>query len=117
MVTIVVILLLAVVGVCVWGYEKFKQDSFIAKAIDGADVNSNFLSEECQKVIDQLKKRVGIKLNRYGNYLLLPDGQKVGYVGKNTLEVFQRKSELNFEPTPTEWKVLKGVVEKLYSDL
>lgn len=117
MVTIVVILLFAVVGVVIWGYEKFKQDSYIAKAIDGVEGNSNFMTEDCQKVIDQLKTRAGIKLNRYGNYLLLPDGQKIGFVGGKGMEIFQRYSDLKFEPTPTEWKILQGVVNKLFSDL
>lgn len=117
MVTIVVILLLAVIGVIVFAYEKFKQDSYIAKAIDGVEGNSNFMTEDCQKVIDQLKARTGIKLNRYGNYLQLPDGQKVAYTAGKDLEFFQRHSHLNFEPTPTEWKILRGVITKLYSGL
>jgi hypothetical protein len=116
MVTILLLLGFAVVGALIWGYEKFKQDSYIAKAIDGFDGNSNFVTEECEAVLAQLRKRVGIKFNRYGNYLLLPDGQKIGVV-VGSMESFQRYSDLNFGPTPTEWKILKGVVAKLYSDL
>ena len=116
MLTFIVILLLGVVFLCIWGYDKYKQENFIAKAIDGTGLNSNFITRECQEVINVLKVRTGIKLNMYGNYLLLPDGQKLSFVTGN-IQLFQRYSELSFEPSPIEWKILIGIVKKLYSNL
>lgn len=116
MVTIILILLFALIGVAIWGYEKFKQDSFIAKAVDGVKIDGNFITDDSQAVIDALREPKKLKLERYTNTVILPDGQKISYV-TDTPANFQKYSKLNFEPTKREWEILRGVVKKLYSTL
>ena len=61
-------------------------------------------------IINTLVSKVGLRYNRYNNTLLLPDKQEVCLMTGN-LDLFKTKSELNFEPTPLEWKVLMRVVK------
>jgi hypothetical protein len=116
MVTIVLILLVAVIGVGIWGYEKYKEQSFIAASIDGNAPSPNFITEESQTVIDALKEPKKLKLERYSNCIVLPDGQKISYM-TDTLVNFQKFSKLSFEPTRKEWEILRGIVKKLYSHI
>jgi hypothetical protein len=116
MITVVLLLLFAVIGVLIWGYEKYKKQNFIAKAIDGSGVSGNFLTEEAQGLITLLKQPGQLRLERYTNTIRFPDGQRLSY-RTDDFSKFKNDSNLNFEPTPTEWEVLKGVVKKLYSSL
>jgi len=116
MVTVVLILLVAFIGVALWGYEKYKEQSFIAACIDGNAPSPNFITEESQAVIDVLKQPQKLKLERYTKTIILPDGQKISFI-TDSLENFQKYSKLSFEPTRKEWEILKGIVKKLYSSI
>lgn len=116
MVTIVLILLFIVIGAGIWGYEKYKEQKFIAESIDSNAPSPNFITEESQAIIDALKEPKKLKLERYTNSIILPDGQKISYV-TDTLANFQKFSKLSYEPTRKEWEILRGIVKKLYSHI
>lgn len=114
MFTIAAIVVIAAVGLFIWLYERYKLESFIAKAIDGNSSNdSSYVTGECQSVLDQLKFPAKLKLIKYMNAIQLPDGQRVSYV-TGSMEAFQRYSSLDFQPTAIEWKILLGIVKRLY---
>lgn len=113
MVTIVVIMLLALTGTLILGYEYYKKQSFIAKAIDGQDVTGNYITEDTKNVINMLKDPSKLRIESYMNAIRLPDQQRISYT-TDTMEKFKIYSDLNFEPTPVEWQILRGVVRKMY---
>lgn len=116
MITIVMLLLIIFVSVVAWGLEKYKQDKFIAEAIDKNAPSPNYITPECQALIDQLKEPEKIKISRGGMYFQLPDGQKLSYA-YDSMPSFQNRCDLSFEPTAKEWKILQGIVKKFYSEL
>ncbi len=113
-------IVVALLLIClIWGlislFEWYKKQSFIASIIDGTTVDSNHISEEFQNLVNQLKDPGKLKYRNYDNSVKLPDGQIVCTLIKEGMDIFQRKSELNFEPSKTEWEILRGIVKKLVS--
>jgi hypothetical protein len=113
MVTLVIILALGLIGSFIYLFEKYKEEQFIAKYVDGQQVSANFITEGTQKLVDQLKEPNSLRIKRYTNTVLLPDGQELCYLYDNQ-EKMEERSRLNFEPTPQEWKILRGILKKLY---
>lgn len=110
--TLVILMLSLFGGGIVWGIERYKKANYIAKIIDGTAVSGDYVSENCKKVLDQLLDTKTLKYSEWGNYLELPDKQKIGSV-VDSMTNFKNHSELTFTPSPTEWEILKGIVKKI----
>lgn len=110
MFTLVVILIVGVIATGIWAYEKYLKAQIVAKAIDGQPGIDRIISEQTKALIEIIKKPEIIQ--NYGSHLRLPDGE---YLGKTKdFDTFKNRSRLTYEPTPLEWKVLHGVVNKIY---
>lgn len=114
MVSVFVIILVAVVAGFISFYERYQKKMFIAKVIDGQNITSNFISQECQLVIAQLNDRANLKQTRYNSMLILPDGQELCYRFDDFAKM-KDHSKLRFQPTDTEWEILRGLVKKVLS--
>lgn len=116
MVTIAILMVIALIASVIWAFEKFKQEKFIATAIDKNTKSPDFITPDTQAVIDTLRQPELLKLVQYRGTIKLPDYQEISYKTKS-IESFKAGSKLNYEPTPKEWEILRGIVKKLYSHL
>jgi hypothetical protein len=112
--TIIILLFLGMIGTLMYFYEKYKKLEFIASVIDGTNVDNRYVTDACLLVIEQLKDRKSLRLDKYSNLIKLPDGQYISYRTDN-IDKFKHDSQLTFEPTETEWKILAGLIQKLYN--
>lgn len=112
MVSIVIIFFVLVVAGAIIYLDRYKDKKFIAEQVDGSKADSNYMTGEMQSVVMQLNDVKSLRLNKYNNRIILPDGQEVSY-RTDSMEVFQTDSKLTFVPTKTEWKILVGIVKKL----
>ena len=117
MLTFIIIFLVVLLFALLWSHETYRKQYYIAKAIDGTAGSSNFITSECQNIIDMLTTRTDIKIDRYNGNLILFDKQKVGLASAQTFNLFKEKSSLSFKPTEAEWQILYGVVNELYEGI
>jgi hypothetical protein len=114
MVAVVVILICLVGFMVVKSLEYYKKQSYIAKIVDGEDISSNFIREEVHNVIAMIKDVKKNIIQRHVHNIALPDGQQISYFVDDMID-FKKSSALKFDPTDTEWEVLRLIVKKAYN--
>lgn len=112
--TLIILIIVLGVGYSIIWWENYQKKLFIAKVIDGQNVQQNTLSQEFQLVLAQLKDKENLKLRRYNSMLVLPDGQEICYRFDDFIKM-KTESKLRFEPSDTEWEILRGLVKKVLS--
>jgi len=112
MVTFFLIAIFIIIATFIIFWEGYQKQMFIAKVIDGQNVDSNFISQECQLVMAQLRDKANLKMRPYNSVLVLPDGQEISY-RFDDFEKMKDTSKLRFEPTPLEWEIIRGLVKKV----
>ena len=113
MVTLAIIVGVVCIYISMQIYDRYLKSSYIAKIVDGEKIDSNYVTPETQAVIDQLKKPSAMNIVRYTNSIKLSDGQSISYL-TDSIRQFKLYSNLNYEPTETEWQILRKIVEKVY---